>query len=188
MARTIRSAASIRGLIDDHIAFTLAREGVIRPASVPLGPLVDSAAWASEQDGLTLDVQAPHAVFADPSLTRQLVMNLILNAVERAQEGQRAALRVVSSPADEDGWIRVCFADRDVEPRLAIRRAGGDPVGGVPVGALSVGAAPPTSSGPLPDSPRLALCHTIVARHGGVISQAPNAAGGSTITFTLPAA
>lgn len=172
LARTIRSATVIRSLIDDHVAATLAREGVLRPSSVELAPLVKGAAWACDREGIALDVQPLHAVYADPSLTRQLVTNLIQHAVERAQEGQRAAVRIVS--AQEPGWVSVTFADTDLGPPAC---DGPRPAG--PMGSTAEALA---------TSPRLALCHTIVTRHGGRLSAQPNDQGGSTITFTLPAA
>lgn len=174
LARTIRSAIVIRSLIDDHVAATLAREGVLRPSAVELAPLVKGAAWACDREGIALDVQPLHTVYADPSLTRQLVTNLIQHAVERAQEGQRAAVRIVSAQAEEPGWVSVTFADSDLGPPPC---DGPRPAG--PAGSTADALAA---------SPRLALCHTIVTRHGGRLSAQPNRRGGSTITFTLPSA
>ena len=174
LVRTIRSATAIRSLIDDHVAATLAREGVIRPASVELAPLVKGAAWACDREGIALDVQPLHTVYADLSLTRQLVTNLVQYAVERAQEGQRAAVRIVSEQAPEPGWVTVTFADRNLGPPSY---DGTRPAG--PAGSTADAFAA---------NPRLALCHTIVTRHGGRLRAEPNNQGGSTVTFTLPAA
>lgn len=174
LRKTIRATAGIRHLIDDHIAATLAREGVLRPTPIELATLVRDAAWASDQDGIALDVRTPHTVFADRSLTHQLVSNLILGAVERAQEGQRAAVRVVSEPADEPGWVNVTFAERDLGPRSYA-----EPRPPVPRGDSAEAFA---------GDRRLSLCHTIVARHGGRMVAVPNELGGATITLTLPTA
>lgn len=172
LGNTIRSAMRIRPLIDDHVAATLAREGVLRPSTVHLAPLVSDAVWACERNGITVDVQAPHAVFADLTLTRQLLNNLIQSAVERAQEGQHAAVRIVSEPADETGWLNVTVTDRDEGP---------------PSYAEPRRPAPQDETAEAFSSdPRLALCHTIVTRHGGQFAAAPNALGGATITLTLP--
>ncbi len=173
LERTVQSAMRIRSLIDDHIAATLAREGVIRPTEIELSALLRGTVWSSGLEDFLLEIQTPHAVFADESLVRQLVMNLIQGAVERAEEGQLASVRVISAPADGQGWVSVSFADR------------GAPLTSGPQTAPGAQADP---AGRFADSPRLALCHTIVSRHGGQLSVESTDSGASTITFTLPAA
>lgn len=187
---TIQQAARIRCLIDDHVAFTLAREGVIRPAAVELAPLLEQIAWTTGQDAVALDVATPHAVFADPSLTRKLAANLIQHAVERAQDGQRAMVRVISEPGQEPGWVSVTVAERTMGTRrthppaplavahvlehgISARRA-----------AERASASPPAIEG----QPRLALCQAIVTRHGGHLTAVTDAVGATTFTFTLPSA
>lgn len=198
LSRTIDSTSQIRALIDDHIAATLAREGVVRPTAIELAPLVSHVAWSSDQDELALDVHAPHSVLADPSLAKQLVSNLILDAVEHAVEGQRTAVQVVSERDAEDDWVRVTFAERS--PRIRSRldtppscTPSQHPAAGQPHirSARSAPLAAPSPlvvNGSFVAGPRLHVCCTIVTRHGGQIAAYTNDSGGQTITFTLPAA
>jgi PAS domain S-box-containing protein len=87
VARGRRAAARMDALIDDLLA--LAREGetVTDPEPVALPALVADCLDGVETDPLTVDVDTDAVVLADRSRLRQLVENLLRNAVEHASAG-----------------------------------------------------------------------------------------------------
>ncbi len=145
--------------------------------SIPLVvPLRSATAVTALVGPPIIEIDAPHRVRADDGLLHQLVANLVGNAVKYHRPGERAHLSVRSVDA-EPGWVRVEFADRGVglepgdEERIfaAFQRSDKDAgsVQGIGLG--------------------LALCHSIVIRHGGRIAAAANEHGGATFSVTLPA-
>lgn len=173
------AAHRMHALIDDYLAYAVAREGSLHLVDIPLAQLAEdvSALYRSSTPGaLTVDIEAPHPVRVDASLARQLLGNLIGNSVKYSRPGEGTSVRVLSID-HEPGWVQVQVADRGVglqpgdEERIfeAFNRSEKDAAGhhGVGLG--------------------LALCHAIVARHGGRIWAEPNEWGGATLRFTLPA-
>ena len=131
-----------------------------------------------ETDGpqaVSITVAAPHTVHADPSLTRQLLGNLIGNSIKysRPELGTRVQVRSIDH---EPGWVQVQVADRGVgltpgdEQRIfeAFNRSAKDAGNHAGIGL------------------GLALCSAIVARHGGRTWAEANEWGGATFRFTLP--
>lgn len=170
-------------MIDDWLAYTLTREGVLRPVELRLDDLVleiaelyDERARPSQPASFVVDV--PHRVRADRSLTKVLLANLIGNAVKYCRPGEPAAIRVTSRDAVEPGWVELEVADRGIgiapgdEDRIFEEYARSERDAGTYQG---------TGLG-------LSLCRSIVTRHGGRISARTNADGGATFTLTLPAA
>ena len=163
-------------VVDDWLAYTVTREGVIQPVPVSLDEtLLEVLSDYVDHEG-ELDVDAPHHVLADPSLLRQLLANLVANAWKYTRPGETRRSRA-QRPGDEEGWVEVSVADRGVgvqvgdEERIFRQfersekdaRAGRDGLG-------------------------LALCQAIVSRHGGGIRVEHREGGGSDFRFTLPEA
>ena len=182
MALTKAREASVRmrRLIDDYLSFAVTREGMLRLTAVPLEQVVHDVVDVYEthtDEAPVIEVDVPHSVHADRGLLHQLVANLVGNAVKYRRPGERARLHVRSEDA-EPGWVRIEFADRGLglqpgdEERIfaAFSRSDKDAehVQGIGLG--------------------LALCHSIVTRHGGRISAAANEHGGATFAVTLPSA
>ncbi|MCA0437470.1 MAG: PAS domain-containing sensor histidine kinase [Actinobacteria bacterium] len=177
--RHAQSAAQrMHGLIDDYLAYAVAREGALHLCDVPLDRLMDELRGFYETDGpqaVSITVAAPHTVHADPSLTRQLLGNLIGNSIKysRPELGTRVQVRSIDH---EPGWVQVQVADRGVgltpgdEQRIfeAFNRSAKDAGNHAGIGL------------------GLALCSAIVARHGGRIWAEANEWGGATFRFTLP--
>lgn len=140
------------------------------------GPLA-AVYEGADRAGVIFELEVPHVVRADASLTRQIIANLINNAVKYSRPGQPAYVHVTSA-VDAPGWVRIGVADRGVgiqpgeEETIfgAYQRSDKDAADyqGIGLG--------------------LSLCAQIVARHGGWIKAEHNDWGGATFSFTLPAA
>jgi signal transduction histidine kinase len=114
------------------------------------------------------------SICCDPTLMRQLLQNLIGNAL-KYRHPERAC-RIALSAAREDGHWLVSVADNGI---------------GIPAGQrdrvfeMFTQVDPSAGSG---HGVGLATCQRIVARHGGRIFVAETPGGGTTITFSVPAA
>ena len=179
IGRALSATDRMCALIDEYLAFTVARDGALTLTDVPLRRVVDdiAALYQGHRSGVVFEVDTPHVIHADAALTRQLLLNLIGNSVKYARPHEEAFIRV-RSVEEEVGWAQVDIADRGLglqpgdEERIfeAFSRS-----------AKDVDAATGVGLG-------LSLCATIVARHGGWIRAHTNEWGGATFTFTLPMA
>ena len=176
----------MRRLIDDLLAYATARNATPDIASVDLPALVDDVV-AVHTDRLRLRPRADQpvpdiyvaplpSVAADPMMIRQLLDNLISNALKYVAPGRTPRVDVTAEP-DRPGWVRVLVSDRGI---------------GIPAGhheeifesfhrAHRAADYPGTGLG-------LAICHRIMRRHGGTIGARDNPGGGTQIWFTLPEA
>ncbi|WP_216834157.1 sensor histidine kinase [Falsiroseomonas tokyonensis] len=135
---------------------------------------VGLALSGARQRGVTLSLEvSPRAlpVLADPVQIRQVVVNLVRNAIEAMEDSPRRDLRVEVRREDA-GFCAVAIADtggglpeevgrRLFEPFVTTKREG-----------MGVG---------------LSICRAIVEEHGGRLAWAPNPQGGAVFTFSLPA-
>ncbi|MFI5913609.1 ATP-binding protein [Dactylosporangium sp. NPDC051541] len=180
LARITRASARMRHLINDLLAYTTARNAQIAPVDVALHDLVvevtnartDLAAAGTPPPQFTLghldDVRA------DPVLLRQLLDNLVGNAVKYTAPGTVPHIAIASS-VDDDGRVRVELTDNGI---------------GIPPGhhdaIFTNFHRAHRSSGYAGTGLGLAICKRIVERHGGTIRATDNPTGGSRFTFTLP--
>ncbi|WP_229831161.1 ATP-binding protein [Actinoplanes ianthinogenes] len=190
LTRLLRASGRMRGLIDGLLAYATAREAAVAPARVELGEVVadiclarTDAAVAAGKPEPVFDIGKLPAVQADPILVRQLLDNLIGNAVKYTAPGVVPALRITAtapsfsplSPAP--GMVTVHIADNGI---------------GIPDGQHSAifdnFHRAHAGGGYLGTGLGLAICKRIVERHGGRIAATDNPGGGSCFTFTLPAA
>ena len=116
--RTIAESADRMGrLIDDLLAFSRMGRVDLRRAVVPLRPLVDDvlAELRADVDGRAVDwtVHAMPSVYADPAMLRQVLLNLVDNALKYTRPRERAEIEIGSRPA-EDGFVAVYVADNGV--------------------------------------------------------------------------
>ncbi len=181
IARALLSSTRMHQVIEDWLAYAVQRDGVLTRSAVPLGELAEEIVGSyGHAEGVTPEfvVSAEHVVEADRVLVKQLLANLIGNAVKYCPEGQRPHVEVRSSLDAEDGFVRVEVSDRGIglpegeEERVfdEFHRA-----------ADHCHTYSGTGLG-------LALCRRIVDRHGGSILARNNPTGGATFSFTLPAA
>ncbi|WP_285550891.1 ATP-binding protein [Actinoplanes regularis] len=182
LARLSRASGRMRSLIEDLLAYTTARNATAAPARVDLTAMVAEitsmradAAIAAGRPGpeFTFDELPP--VHADPVLVRQLLDNLIGNAIKYTAADVIPALTITATR--EGDLIRVCVADNGI---------------GIPAGQhdeifANFHRAHP-DSGYQGTGLGLAICARIVEVHGGTITASDNPGGGSRFTFTLPAA
>jgi signal transduction histidine kinase len=184
LLRRIESGVGrMRALIDDLLAYASARDVPLDAVDVDLRQVVADVVTArTDHLELAHDAAAPDiyvgplpAVHADAGMVRQLVDNLVGNALKYVHPGRPA--RVDVTAAEENGWVRVDVADRGIGVPAGEREAIFEPFHRAhtehPYGGTGLG---------------LAICRRIVERHGGQISVTANVGGGSRFYFTLPAA
>ncbi len=176
------SSARMGQVIDDWLAYTVQRDGLLATTRVRLEALLEEIVapyGASAGDHApAFEVEVDHEVEADRVLTKQLLANLIGNAVKYTPSGQRPHVTIRSAPDTEDGFVRVEVSDcgvglPDGEEDLVFEEfhraeAHADAFTGTGLG--------------------LSLCRRIVNRHGGSIWASNNPDRGATFSFTLPAA
>src|SRR6185436_15083712 len=114
-------------------------------------------------------------VQADPVLVRQLVDNLVGNAIKYTAPGVVPALRI--SATTTGGMVTVRIADNGI----GIPEGQHDAIFGNFHRAHTTSAYLGTGLG-------LAICKRIVERHGGDIAAVDDPGGGSCFIFSLPAA
>ncbi|MGI5245767.1 ATP-binding protein [Dactylosporangium sp. CA-139066] len=183
LVRITRASARMRHLINDLLAYTTARNATIAPADVSLRDLVVDVTNARADLAAAAGTPPPEfflghldEVRADPVLLRQLLDNLVGNAVKYTAPGTIPRIAISSAPTP-DALVRVEISDNGI---------------GIPPGhheaiftnfhrAHRSGGYAGTGLG-------LAICKRIVERHGGTIAATDNEGGGSRFTFTLPAA
>jgi signal transduction histidine kinase len=170
-------------LIDDLLTYSSTRDAALQLMDVDLRELAHSVviarldhAGATGGPLPTIYVGELPSVHADPTLIRQLLTNLIGNAVKYTAAGQSARVDVTAD-ITASSWVRLQVTDRGI---------------GIPAGQHQAifnsfhrvhadSDVPGTGLG-------LAICHRIVERHGGTILAGDNPGGGTRFTVTLPAA
>lgn len=180
--RVARANTRMSTLITDLLAYTTARDATVNPVTIDLGALVAEVA-AARADAATATGAPPPSfhisdllpVRADPVLLRQLIDNLLGNAIKYTAEGVPPRI-TIDSHADRAGAVHVDVVDNGI---------------GIPPGQH--GAIfdnfhrAHRASGRLGTGLGLAICKRIVERHGGEITAQDNPGGGSRFSFTLPA-
>jgi signal transduction histidine kinase/integral membrane sensor domain MASE1 len=183
VARIQRSAARMRLLINGLLAYTTARDAGLSPTTVNLDEMVrDIATGRLDHAACTnapiprIDIGDLPTVEADPVLTRQLMENLIGNAIKYTAPGVVPHITVRSEMA-RDGFARIAVADNGI----------GIPTGEHEAIFQNFHRAHP-GAGYAGTGLGLAICKRIVERHGGTITATDNNKGGSRMSFTLPVA
>ncbi|GIF17213.1 ATP-binding protein [Actinoplanes teichomyceticus] len=182
LTRIGRAAARMRDLINDLLAYTTARDATVAPAMLDLREIAADIATARIDQAQSSGRPAPvfrigdlHPVYADPVLIRQLLDNLISNAVKYIAPGVTPHLRIGTSVAA--GLVTVTIDDNGIGIPAGQHGSIFDNFHRAHAGAGYTG----TGLG-------LGICKRIVERHGGTITAGDNPDGaGSRFTFTLPA-
>ncbi|MBB2948804.1 diguanylate cyclase (GGDEF)-like protein [Actinoplanes lutulentus] len=182
LARIDRAAVRMRNLIRDLLAYTTARDATVAFAPINLREIAEDIATGRIDQAESTGKPAPifaidelHQVYADAVLLRQLLDNLISNAVKYTAPGVTPALRIHTELAD--GMVTVIIDDNGIGIPAGQHGRIFDNFHRAHPGAAYTG----TGLG-------LGICKRIVERHGGTIAAADNPSGaGSRFTFTLPA-
>ncbi len=175
IARIQLAAAHMRQFIDDLLDYTVARDHPIQVADFDLSAVAESVA-ALRRDADTrpeIDIEAGIWVRGDSALVRQLLDNLIGNAVKYVAPGVRPRITVTAE--DRDGEREIQVTDNGIgipeDDREQVfddfHRAHPDSYRGTGIG--------------------LAICRRVIERHGGRIRAEANPTGtGTRFVFTLP--
>ncbi|WP_285551877.1 sensor histidine kinase [Actinoplanes regularis] len=181
LARVGRAAARMRGLVNDLLAYTTTRDAAIAPVDVDLAGLAADVASARVDTALAAGTPVPvftfgdlHPVHADPVLLRQLLDNLVSNAVKYTAQGVTPHITVTDVRRDD--MVAVTIADNGI---------------GIPAGqhdaVFDTFHRAHRGKGYAGTGLGLAICKRTVERHGGTITATDNPGGGTRFTFTLPA-
>ena len=121
-----RSATALLALIDDVLDLSRVESGklTLRPTSVDVRSLVDDAVETMAptargkpvQVGASVAPQVPERVQADPVRLRQLLMNLLHNAVKFTERGRVDVEVEVTAAEDAPGgaWLRLSVRDTGI--------------------------------------------------------------------------
>ena len=175
LERAHRRQQQQAALVEDALRFARATGGELRPEHVELADVLDEL---TEEEGIggALTVGPLAAVTADPTAVRQVVGNLVRNAVRHAGAGLGRLPQVeVVAVATDDGTVRITVTDdgpgvppdeRELvfQPYSRGTRAGH---GGAGLG--------------------LAIVSALVERHGGETGLDSPPCGGARFWVTLPA-
>ncbi len=177
MVRHIRQGARLMGdFITDLLAHAVANDQELRCELVDVEALLGELLTARQgpEVSVSLSVGTTEKIWADRALVRQLLDNLLGNAMKYVAPGVQPRIRVAAARVGTD-WVRLTMCDNGIgvppEQRRQIfesfNRGSGEHSG--------------TGLG-------LAICKRIVERHGGTIAVQDNPEGsGSCFEMTLPA-
>ncbi|MBA3782929.1 MAG: PAS domain-containing protein [Nocardioides sp.] len=182
LTKAQHSGGRMTTVIEDWLAYSIHRDGRLTPTVFELAPVVQEVlAGYHPQDARagSFDVDVSHRIEADPALVRQLLANLVGNAMKYVADDRRPELLITSHADDEQGWVRVDVRDRGIGIPRGQEEMIFDEFHRAPEHAEDFGGS----------GLGLSLCKQIVNRHGGRISAASNDPDhGTTFSFTLPAA
>ena len=176
-------AARLSRLIEDLLALSQIESQAVplQLSVVELRPLAESLlrslqpALSQRQIAATLELPGGLAVRADPDRLRQVLFNLLDNAIKYNKENGTIRL----SAAADGAWVTVSVADAgigipsDDQPRIFERFYRVDKARSRELGGTGLG---------------LAIVKHIVEAHGGRVSVKSQPDRGSTFTFTAPLA
>ncbi|MBL7260621.1 ATP-binding protein [Paractinoplanes lichenicola] len=181
VTRIRRASERMRSLIDGLLAYTTARDAGLDPAPVDLDAIVRDIATGRLDHAASVGAPMPRfdledltLVRADPVLTRQLLENLIGNAIKYTAPGVVPQI-VIRAKVAGDGFVRISVSDNGI---------------GIPMGQHEAifqnFHRAHVAQGYTGTGLGLAICKRIVERHGGTIEATNGDEGGARMVFTLP--
>jgi PAS domain S-box-containing protein len=166
----------MQALIRDLLTYSRVGRAELQVAPVVMGEVVTRAtetlAPAIEEAGAVIEVGTLPTLEGDPSQLNQLMQNLLGNAVKFA--GEEPPEVRIDTERQEGGW-RFAVADNGIGIDSRYRER----IFELFQRLHSPEEYPGTGIG-------LAICRTIVERHGGSIWMEPRDGRGSTFVFTIP--
>ncbi|MFC4067596.1 sensor histidine kinase [Actinoplanes subglobosus] len=179
LTRVRGSAALMQHLIDDLLAYATADNTALRITDVHLDDLVDSILEerVGHGTGGTPPAVERHplpTVLGDPTLVRQVLDNLIGNAIKYTPTGRAAEITIRATTPGPTS-CRIEIADRGIgipeEQRTDVFNAFTRADGSERYAGTGLG---------------LAIVQRIIERHGGTVGVDAHPGGGSIFWFTLP--
>ncbi len=177
-----RAAREAAGLTRQLLTFAQGGEPV--KSIFDLGATIEeSARFAARGTTAVCELDHPDeslSVEADPGQIRQVVHNVVLNAIQSMETGGtvRLQLRRVDIPRDEDdGLATGCYA------RLTVRDTGV----GMTAEQIARVFDPYFTTKPGGRGLGLATCHSIMSRHGGRVDIESAPGEGTAVTMLIPA-
>jgi len=171
-----QSARDMGKLIDDLLAFSRAGRTAIQPSVIDMATLSRSVFFElttpESRERIDFQVGSLPPAFGDPTLLRQVWINLISNAVKYSSKKKRA---VIAVGAEADGG-EIVYSIRDNGAGFDMRYK--DKLFGVFQRLHSAKEFDGTGVG-------LALAHRIISRHGGRIWAEGEADQGAVFHFTI---
>ena len=193
LAKASAAAARMAGLIDDLLAYTSTGDTPLDLAEVDLGELVRDtltdvvAGHLAHQRSAGLDPTPPLVHVGDLPVARcdrermrQVVANLVGNALKYVRPGTRPVVEVTAEVDERRGEVRVFVADRGIGIAPELRTEVLQPFVRTPTTVADQATYPGTGLG-------LAICERIVERHGGRLELRANPGGGTVAVIDLPA-
>jgi signal transduction histidine kinase len=162
-------------IVNELLSYAMAGDSALKPEPVEASLLALDVA-AAHLPGPSIEIGELPAIAGDAALLRQVLDQLIANAVRFVRHGTPARIGV-SAREEADGWWRIEVSDRGIGVPEDQRTRIFEPFHRTP----AAGGYPGTGLG-------LAVCARIVALHGGAIGVEPNPGGGSTFWFTVAGA
>ncbi|MEU7906558.1 ATP-binding protein [Actinoplanes sp. NPDC049118] len=179
LERLYAGAQDMQSLIDDLLDYAMADNRALVTTEVDLNRVVaDVVRERVNGQGIQqpkIVVWPLPSVEADATMLRQVVDNLIGNALKYTPAGEDPSIEITGRPVDGGGW-HIEVADRGIGVPCdqldtifdAFTRArGSERYQGTGLG--------------------LAIVHRVIERHGGEVGCAANPGGGSRFWFSLPA-
>jgi signal transduction histidine kinase len=166
-------------LIDDLLAYATARDAPLRLEPVDLGEVVDEVVYERtahlKKDRAPLIEADPlPTVHADPAMIRQMMDNLIGNAIKYTRDSEPAQVRITADRLD-GAWAEIQVSDRGIgipsDQRTSIFESFSRAHRGQSYAGTGLG---------------LAICRRVVDRHGGTIRVDDNPLGGARFHIVLP--
>jgi signal transduction histidine kinase len=146
-----------------------------------LRPTLDLVRPRADQQNVRLAADIPHQpliVDGDPSLVRQVVLNLLLNALDAVPSDSMVSLRAHMEASDDD------MAAKSPNGRVVIEVADSGP--GLPAGLADRIFEPFVSTKETGLGLGLCICKRVVEAHAGDIQAANRPEGGALFTVRLP--
>ena len=181
------SGRQLRDLLDDILdlskieAGRIALDAVDFDLGVLLGDLARGLAVTASQKGLSLtvaaDAELPRALHGDPKRLRQVLVNLVGNAIKFTERGS-VHVRASLGPPDADALV-VRFAVRDTGIGIPADEVGNLFSKFFRASNAEHGDVPGTGLG-------LAIVQAIVEVHHGTVQVASTEGEGTTFTIRLP--
>jgi signal transduction histidine kinase len=179
LERVCNSIDRMCRLIDDLLAYATARDAPLRLEPVDLSEVVDEV--VHERTSHLKRGRAPlieagplPTVHADPAMIRQMMDNLIGNAIKYTRNSEPARVRITADRLDDE-WAEIQVADQGIGIPADQRTTIFDSFSRAHRGQSYAG----TGLG-------LAICRRVVDRHGGSISVDDNPLGGTRFHIVLP--